>query len=76
VKPYDATLRMRRQSTRKIVAKVRSGDDGRFKVRLRPGHYLIEPISGHPYPRAATEAALGRAHRYTHVTITFDSGIR
>jgi hypothetical protein len=76
VKPYDATLRIRRQSTRKIVAKVRSGDDGRFKLRLRPGHYLIEPVSKQPYPRAEPEAVLVRAHRFTRVTIMFDSGIR
>jgi hypothetical protein len=76
VKPYDATLRIRRESTREIVTKVRSGADGRFTVRLRPGHYLIEPISGHPYPRAAPETVLVHAHRFTRVTITFDSGIR
>jgi hypothetical protein len=76
VEPYDAALRIRRQSTRKTVAKLRSGDDGRFTVRLRPGHYIIEPTSGHPYPRASPEVVLVHAHRFTRVTIRFDSGIR
>ena len=76
VEPYDATLRIRRRSTRKVVAEVRSGRDGRFTVRLRPGHYIIEPSVGHPYPRASPEPVLVRSHRFTSVTIMFDSGIR
>jgi hypothetical protein len=76
VKPYDATLRLRRQSTGRIVARVRSGDDGRFKLRLRPGHYLIEPVSGDPFPRAEPVAVVVHARRFSHVTIMFDSGIR
>jgi hypothetical protein len=76
VEPYDAKLRIRRQSTGRTVARVRSGDDGRFRVPLRPGHYVIEPISGHPYPRASAQAVLVRKHRFTRVTIMFDSGIR
>ena len=76
VKPYDATLRIRRKSTRKIVATVRSGDDGRFTVRLRPGRYVVEPVSGDPYPHAPSQEVLVNAHRFAHVTIMFDSGIR
>jgi hypothetical protein len=76
VEPYDATVRIRRESTRKLVAKVRSGDDGRFTVRLRPGHYVIEPVSGDPYPRASSQAVLVHAHHFARVTIRFDSGIR
>jgi hypothetical protein len=75
-RPYDARLRIRRQSSGKVVARVRSGRDGRFSVRLRPGHYVVDPVSGDPYPRASSQPAVVHAHRFTHVTVTFDSGIR
>jgi hypothetical protein len=76
VRPYDAKLKIRRRPSGEIVARVSSGDDGRFKVRLRPGHYLIEPVSGDPFPRAEPVAVVVHARRFSHVTIMFDSGIR
>jgi hypothetical protein len=75
-RPYDARLRIRARSTKKIVATVRSGDDGRFKVRLRPGRYVVEPASRSRYPVADPVNATVHAHRFTRVTISFDSGIR
>ena len=75
-RPYDATLRIRVRKTNKIVKTVRSGEDGRFKVRLRPGRYVVEPVSGNPYPRAESVPATVHAHKFTRVTISFDSGIR
>ena len=76
VKPYDATLHVRRLTTHRLLATVRSGDDGRFVVRLAPGRYVIDPVSGHPYPRAAPLKVVVKRHRFTRVTITYDSGIR
>jgi hypothetical protein len=75
-RPYDATLRIRARSTHRIVRTVRSGRDGRFKVRLRPGRYVVEPVEGERYPRADPVPATVRAHRFTRVTVSFDSGIR
>jgi hypothetical protein len=75
-RPYDATLRIRLRRTHKVVETVRSGDDGRFKVRLRPGRYVVEPVLRRRYPYAAPVPATVRAHRFTRVTVSFDSGIR
>lgn len=75
-RPYDARLRIRNRSAKKVVASVRSGKDGRFRVRLRPGRYVVEPVSKSLYPHADPVPATVHAHRFTRVTISFDSGIR
>jgi hypothetical protein len=75
-RPYDARLRIRARSTKKVVATVRSGKDGLFRVRLRPARYVVEPTSASRYPRAEPVSATVHAHRFTRVTISFDSGIR
>ena len=77
-RPFQATIEVRRVSTGKVVATVRSGKDGRFRVNLAPGRYILEPQSpnaGAP-PYAGPVPARVRAHRFTHVKITYDSGIR
>jgi hypothetical protein len=76
VRPYEATLRIRQRATHKLVATVRSADDGRFRVRLAPGRYVIVPVSGRPYPQASPQRVRVRRHEFTRVTIRFDSGIR
>jgi hypothetical protein len=76
VEPYRATLRIRRRASHKLVATTRSDAQGRFKVPLAPGRYVIVPVSGRPYPNAAPKPVRVERHRFTRVTITFDSGIR
>jgi hypothetical protein len=55
---------------------VHAGSDGRFTARLRPGHYLLVPRNGKPFPRAQTQKVVVQRHRFTAVTIHFESGIR
>jgi hypothetical protein len=75
--PYDASIRVRRASGN-VVATVRSGKDGRFRINLGPGRYVLEPLSrgGGAPPSAAPVAVRVRAHAFTRVKITYDSGIR
>ena len=58
---------------------VSSGADGRFRVRLAPGAYLVKPLGRHgsafPRPPAAREVRV-HAGRFSHITITYDTGIR
>jgi hypothetical protein len=58
------------------VARVHAGADGRFSIRLRAGDYLLVPRNGKPFPRAKSQSVSVRRHRFTTVTIRFDSGIR
>ena len=75
--PYEASIRVRRASG-KVVKTVRSTEDGRFRVNLAPGRYMLVPLSPHEGapPYAEPLAVRVRAHGFTSVTISYDSGIR
>lgn len=75
-RPYRAELSIRNARTRALVARVRSSWQGRFRLPLAPGRYLIVPQVGRPYPTAFAQTATVGRHRYTYVTIHYDSGIR
>jgi hypothetical protein len=73
--PYSARILVRR-ATGRTVAEVVSAADGRFSVDLAPGRYVLEPQStGHP-PYAAPQEVTVEPHRFTDVTVRYDSGIR
>ena len=75
-RPYQATITIRREPSGKIAARVRSGADGKFTVRLSAGRFLLQPHNGRPFPRAASKTVTVHSHHFTNVTIQFDSGIR
>ena len=58
------------------MARVRSASDGRFRISLAPGRYLLLPHNGRPYPRSSAQVATVYSHRYTTVLIRYDTGIR
>lgn len=73
-----ASLRVRRFG-RKTARIMRSGSDGRFRLRLVPGTYFVQPLAraGSPYPRPpGTRRVRVRTGRFTSMTITYDTGIR
>jgi hypothetical protein len=76
VRPYRAWITIRREPSGTVAAQVRSASDGRFSARLSPGRYLLEPRNGMPFPRAPSRAITVSRHRFSTVTIQFDSGIR
>jgi hypothetical protein len=75
-RPYEATIRILRDG--RLVAHARSDEDGRFRRRLRPGRYVLDPVepNGSGPPSAPSRAVRVHRHRFTFVTIEFDSGIR
>lgn len=75
-RPYRAWITIRREPAGTVSIRVRSGINGRFSARLVPGHYLLEPRNGKPFPRARTQTVSVSPHRFSTVTIRFDSGIR
>lgn len=75
-RPYQASIAIRREHTRTLVMRVRSGPDGRFTAHLAAGAYLLVPRNGRPYPRAQSQAVSVRRNMFTAVTVRYDSGIR
>jgi hypothetical protein len=76
VRPWQAWLTVRRLPSEAIVTRGRSSKTGGLRLALGPGRYLIQPRNGTPYPHAPSQAVTVRAHRFTHITVRFDSGIR
>jgi hypothetical protein len=76
MRPYRAWITIRREPSGSLAARVRSGANGRFSARLAAGRYLLQPRNGMPYPHAQSQTTRVRRHRFSTVTIRFDSGIR
>ncbi len=78
-RPLAATLRIRRAGAGGRGATVRAAGNGRFRVALAPGTYVVTalPRAGSPLPRPPAPINVRvRSGRYTAVTITYDTGIR
>lgn len=73
--PYQAWINVRSRGGG-TFARVLSGPDGRFRVGLRPGEYILDPESGHPFPVASDVEVGVERNVYTEVTVHFDTGIR
>ncbi len=73
--PHEAWVRIRDSSGSSVV-RFRTGNDGRFRVGLRPGRYRLEPESGDPFPIADQQDVVVEAGTFTQVVIHFDTGIR
>ena len=54
----------------KVLQTVRSGSDGRFVVRIAPGHYILMTESGKPVD------VIVRPHSFAKAVVEYDTGIR
>ncbi len=74
-RPYQAPIGVADGAGR-VVAEVRSGPDGRFRIVLEPGTYILHPASDAMYPQAPAQTVTVVKDRFTPVRIIYDSGIR
>jgi len=58
-----------------VLVVVSTDGQGRFRIPLRPGSYVLHAVSvtGGPQTRSAPVDALVRSNRYTTVTVPFAS---
>jgi hypothetical protein len=78
-KPFEATIEIQNQDNQGNQLTVRSGKDGRFRVKLTPGKYKLAPTTpnlGAPPHAPPPQSVTVESGKYTHVTIRYDSGIR
>ncbi|NIR44733.1 MAG: hypothetical protein GWN99_10545 [Gemmatimonadetes bacterium] len=77
-RPYATTLVIRDAESGRVVATVRSDEDGRFQAELTPGEYLLEgePSELIHAPKAEPVRFEVTPGQLTEVIIHFDSGIR
>ena len=78
-RPLVARLRIHRLGSRLPSTMLRSTKNGRFEVRLAPATYVVQALgqngSFYPRPPAPVQVRVNTG-RLTHITITYDTGIR
>lgn len=73
--PYQATIAVLDSAGRE-VAIVQTDTEGRFRLQLSPGTYVLRPQSPAMYPRASEQQVQVRRNVVTEVEIVYDSGKR
>lgn len=78
VAPYKSTLIILTAKGEQEVARLETGSDGRFRIALSPGDYIVRPVGGQGKmgARASEENVTVRAGQFTKVRINFDSRMR
>jgi len=75
--PYAATVVVKTADGRFTVTRFTAGSDGRFRVPLFPGRYLLDPLPGAGgLPVSNPQTVMVQPDAYTDVTISYDTGIR
>jgi len=76
-RPYKTTIIVKSENGLKQIAEFNSGDDGSFKVYLKPGRYILESQkTSDPFPILKPMTVEVEENRFTEVNILFDTGIR
>ena len=73
--PYPATLTVNSSNGIQIT-QFQTDEQGRFKVPLAPGEYILHPESPNGLPFAGDQPFIIETGRYTQLTVHYDSGIR
>ncbi len=60
----------------KEIAQVQTDEEGRFRITLAPGEYILHPESPNMIPFAEEQAFLVEAGKFTQLLVRYDSGIR
>jgi hypothetical protein len=78
VVPYKSSLLILAVNDNREVARLETGADGRFRVALPPGDYLLRPLNdqGKRLPVADEQTVTVVAGQFVRVKINFDSGMR
>ena len=74
-RPYQAALTVLTVSGNKIT-QFRTDEQGRFRVDLAPGNYILHPESPNGMPFAQDLPFTVNEHQFTRLEISYDSGIR
>ena len=73
--PYQATIAIL-TINKQFISEVQTDINGKFKLALPPGNYLLHPLSETAYPHAADQTVIVYLNQFTLVNINYDTGIR
>lgn len=74
-RPYQARITVLDAAGHEITS-VQSDHDGKFRIALPPGTYVLRPERTGLYPRASEQRVEVSRNRTTRVEIVYDSGMR
>jgi len=75
--PYAASIVVKTADGRFTVTRFTAGNDGRFRVPLYPGTYLLHPLPGASgFPVSSPQTVVVQSGAFTELTISYDTGIR
>ena len=76
-KPYQATIIIKNNDNLAEIERFTSNIDGTFKVYLKPGKYILEPLkSNEPFPIGSPVGVEVKPNQFSEVNISYDTGIR
>jgi len=73
--PYEAILTINSAEGGRIT-QVQTDQQGRFRLALKPGKYILHPESSNAMPFSAEQSISIEAGRFTQLLVKYDSGIR
>ncbi|MBI1885278.1 MAG: carboxypeptidase regulatory-like domain-containing protein [Chloroflexi bacterium] len=76
--PFQASVEVWNADRTDKITTFRTDEDGRFRVPLPPGEYLLEPLPPNPGvpPTPESQTVTVPAAGFVAVTLHFDTGIR
>ena len=76
-KPYQATIIIKTENSLAEIERFTSNIDGTFKIYLKPGKYILEPLkSNGPFPFGKPVEVEVKPNQFTKINISLDTGIR
>lgn len=77
-KPYATSLEVTTVDGTKVITRFSSDTQGKFKVNVPPGEYIIRSIpTNNFYPRCGTSETIRvKLHEFTNAPVSCDTGIR
>lgn len=78
-RPFQTDLAFLTEGERREVARIKTGSDGRFRVSLPPGEYIIKPLpapSRRGSPRASDHLVKVSSGQFIFVRVVFESGLQ
>jgi hypothetical protein len=73
--PYPTMLTVN-SSDGRTITRVQTDQQGRFRLALKPGQYVLHAETPNAIPSAGDQAFTVEAGRYTPIFVKYDSGIR
>ncbi len=74
-RPYQATLTIQSRTGVQIM-QFQTDEEGRFKIPLAPGEYILHPESPGGIPFSRDQTFVIETGRFTQLSVNYDTGIR